>query len=608
MTSGTQQTRPVPVPAPVPPFPYRTRPPQVLLAVGAVLLVSAGAALGSAYGGPLVRTGVLLLAAVAAAVSLRADRAGLRTSAETFAASAAGLGLAGSDVAGAPATGEPLLPLALAGVFLGLHRFSPTPAAWPLAAWVAGQVAVLRVLDGVPEVLRTELLLGVSLVGLGIALWARPLVGRLTMATTAPWWAAGVLGGIQEAWTAAAVERWLAAVLVVAAGAGLLLARLRRPLDVLLGPPRLVPVAAGALSAVAVAGACSAGGPVAVAVAGFAGVLIAATSAAELSGWRRGMLLPVALSGGVLLTVLSILRLVHGSHWSEIALLLLLTAVPTTWVAVLRRDDRPVAAPTAVGCLAGAALLGLPDGWASPAVVAGLLTTLYVFSLLSAARLERDSRRATAVAAAACAVLAVVLLVVEGDRGLVAAHLAVQGAATLGWAWWTGRAGSAPDDDSDATAGWRIGAAQLVLACWLAAALADLGAVEAYSLPAAAGLLLAAGRGLVRDPSWQAWGPGLVTAAAPSTVLTVVTPDALRAVLVLALAAVAMVAGGRAGLRAPLMIGSGTALVLALGLAVRALPWPVATALVVGSGLLLIGMLRERHPVAGFATRLADLR
>lgn len=608
MTSGTPETRPAPAGAPVPPFPYRTRPPQVLLAVGAVLLVSAGAALGSTHGGPLVRTAVLVLAATAAAVSVRADRAGLRTSAETFAASAAGLGLAGSDVTGALTTGDPLLPLALAGVFLGLHRFSPTPATWPLAAWTAGQLAVLRTLDGIPELLRTELFLAVSLVGLGIALWGRPLVARLTMVTTALWWTAGVLRGTREAWTAAAGERWLAAALVVVAGGGLLLARLHRPLDVLLGPPRLVPVTAGAVSAVAVTGACAAGGPVPVAVAGFAGVLVAATAAAELSGWRRGLFLPVALTGGVLLAVLSVLRLVHGRHWSEIALLLLLTAVPTTWVAVLRRDDRPVAAPTAVGCLAGAVLLGLPDGWTSPAVVAALLTSLYVLSLLTTAGLERESRRATAVAAAACGAIAVVVLLAEGDRGPVAAHLAVQGTATLAWAWWTGRASTARDDDTDSATGWRIGALQLVVACWLAAALAGLGAVEAYSLPAAAGLLLAAGQGLAHAPSWRAWGPGLIVAAAPSTLLAVATPDALRAVLVLALAAVAMVAGGRAGLRAPLIVGSGTALVLALGLATRALPWPVATALVVGSALLLIGMRRERRPVAGFATRLADLR
>ncbi|WP_158544618.1 SCO7613 C-terminal domain-containing membrane protein [Blastococcus sp. TBT05-19] len=589
----------------VPPFPYRTRPPQVLLAVGAVLLVSAGATLASAHGGPLVRAVVLSLAAVAAVVAVRADRGELRSSAETFAATAAGLGLAGTDIGGSPTTGDPLLPLALAAGFVALRRISEIPAAWPLGAWAAFQVAALRSLDTVPEALRTELFLGVAAVGLGTALWARPLVARLTTATTALWLAAGVLGGWREAWTAPGLERWLAAGLVTAAAAGLLVARLRRPLDVLLGPPRLVPVTAGAMTAVAATGAVSAGGPVAVAVAGFAGVLVAAVAAAELSGWRRGLLLPVALTGGVLLAVLSIARLVDGRHWSEIALLLLLTAVPTVWVAVLRRDDRPVAAPTAVGCLAGAALLGLPDGWASPAVVAVLLTGLYVLALLTTARLDRDSRRATATAGAAVAAAAVVLPVAHGDRGLVAAHLAAQGATTLAWAWWTGRSA---DDDADATAAWRVGALQLVVAGWITAALAGLGAVEAYSIPAAAGLLLASGRGLLRAASWPTWGPGLVVAAAPSTALAVVTPDALRAVLVLVVAAVAMVAGARAGIRAPLLVGAGTALVLALGLAVRALPWPVATALVVGSALLVIGMLRERHPVAGFGARLADLR
>uniref|UniRef100_UPI0012FFD4AC SCO7613 C-terminal domain-containing membrane protein n=1 Tax=Blastococcus atacamensis TaxID=2070508 RepID=UPI0012FFD4AC len=558
-------------PVTVPPFPYRTRPPQVLLVVGAVLLVSAGATLASAFGGPLVRTVVLALAAVAAAVSVRADRAGLRSSAETFAATAAGLGLAGSDVGGSPVTGDPLLPVVLAGAFVALQRISSSPAAWPLAAWAAGQVAVLRSLDALPEGLRPEFFLGVSLVGLGIALWARPLVARLTMATTAPWWAAGVVGVSREAWTAPGLERWLAAGFVTAAAAGLLLARLRRPLDVLLGPPRLVPVAAGAVPAVAVTGACSAGGPVAVAVAGFVGVLVAATAAAELSGWRRGLLLPVALTGGVLGAVLSVARLVDGRHWSEIALLLLLTAVPTVWVAVLRRDDRPVAAPTAVGCLAGAALLGLPDGWASPAAVAGLLTALYALALVTTARLDRDSRRATATAAAGVAAVALVLAAARGDHGLVATHLAVQGVATVVWAWWTaGRAGAAPDDDVDATAAWRVGALQLVVAGWITAALAGLGAVEAYTLPAAAGLLLAAGRGLVRYASWPTWGPGLVVAAAPSTALAIATSDALRAVLVLVVAAVAMVAGGRAGVRAPLLVGAGTALLLALGLAVRA--------------------------------------
>jgi hypothetical protein len=97
-------------------------------------------------------------------------------------------------------------------------------------------------------------------------------------------------------------------------------------------------------------------------------------------------------------------------------------------------------------------------------------------------------------------------------------------------------------------------------------------------------------------------------AAVPSTVLAVIAPDAPRAVAVLVVAAAVLVAGGRRALAAPLQIGAGTALTLALGLSVRALPWPVATALVVGGVLLAVGARRERRPVAGFATRLADLR
>ena len=56
------------------------------------------------------------------------------------------------------------------------------------------------------------------------------------------------------------------------------------------------------------------------------------------------------------------------------------------------------------------------------------------------------------------------------------------------------------------------------------------------------------------------------------------------------------------------MVSAGTVLALALGFSVRALPWPLGTALVVGTLLLAVGMLRERRPVAGFGRRLADLR
>jgi hypothetical protein len=77
---------------------------------------------------------------------------------------------------------------------------------------------------------------------------------------------------------------------------------------------------------------------------------------------------------------------------------------------------------------------------------------------------------------------------------------------------------------------------------------------------------------------------------------------------VLVVAAVVLVAGARTGIRAPLMVSAGTVLALAVGFSLRALPWPLGTALVVGSLLLAVGMRRERFPVAGFGRRVADLR
>jgi hypothetical protein len=88
----------------------------------------------------------------------------------------------------------------------------------------------------------------------------------------------------------------------------------------------------------------------------------------------------------------------------------------------------------------------------------------------------------------------------------------------------------------------------------------------------------------------------------------VIAADGARATGVLLASAAVMVAGARSGLRAPLLVGAGTALTLTLSFTVRALPWPLATALAVGGVLLALGMRREGHPVAGFGARLADLR
>ncbi|HEV7188789.1 MAG TPA: hypothetical protein VGN28_12915 [Blastococcus sp.] len=583
----------------------RARPPQVLLGVGAVLLLSSAAAVVSAHGGLVVRGLLVGLAMVAAWFSVDADRDRLRSSQEVLAACGACLAVAAISQGGLSLDGDPVSALSLSAVFLVLHRLAPTTAAWPLAAWGSFQLAVLRGTGLVPHVVHTELYLCVALIGLGIALVGRRVVARLALVTTAPWWLAGVIGGSSSAWADNGGGQWVSAALMIAAGFGLLLARLREPLDPLLGPPVLVPVVAGVVSGAAVTGAFSSLGPLSITFTGYAGVLLANLAAGYLEGWRRGLFLPVARSAGIVMAGLCLVQLLAGQRWGELSLLLLLTAIPTALVAVRRPDERHIALPTVIGCLAGAVLLALPDGYLSPVLAAVALTVLYAVAMAAGSGLGAPSRRATARVAAVCSVAAVVLLRARHEQTELALVLVAQGLCTLGWAWRT----RPPVDQEPATGtAWRAGAAQLVLAAWVAFAASGHTVVEWYTLPAAAGLLIAAGPQLWRGASWPAWGPGLLVAAVPSAVLAVTTSDPTRAVAVLIVAAAVLVAGARSGVRAPLMVGAGTALALALGFTVRALPWPLGAALIVGATLLTVGARRERRPVAGFGRRLADLR
>ena len=585
------------------------RPSLLLLVVGAVLVVSAGGTAAAVYGGGSAQVLLLALAAAAAGASAWGSHARLRATEETLAAAAVALAVLGTD------TGTPLLrgsvvpPLVLAGVFLVLTWLLRRPATWPLAAWLAGQLAALRVLAGTEDgAARTVWMLTAALVGLGIAIGARRLVARVALVTTAPWWVAGVVGAVGTAWSADAAARWTSAVLTAAVALELVAARLVRALEPLLGPPRAVPLLAGAVSGAALGGALGAPGPGAVLLAGYTGVLIAAFAAALLTGWVRGLFLPIALAAGGTQVALSVGQLVAGRRWVELVLLLLLTALPCVLVAALRRDDRPVAVPAAIGCLAGAALVAAASGLVSAGVAAVWLGLLYAASLGTGLALDRETRRATVVTGAVCAALAVVLLVLARDRGVLAVQLAAQGLLSCAWGWHVWHTREPRDGEPEGTPAWRAGAAQLVVAAWTTAALADWSVVEAYSLPAALGLLLAAGPRLADGPSWPAWGPGLVVAAVPSVVWAVVAPGSIRPVLILLVAGAVMGVAAWRAVRAPLLVAAWTAVALALGLALVALPLPVAGALVVGVVLLAVGARRERNPVAGFGARVAEMR
>ena len=256
-------------------------------------------------------------------------------------------------------------------------------------------------------------------------------------------------GGITSTWADDGGRQWFSAALMLAAALGLLLARLREVLDPLLGPPRLVPVVAGVVAGTALTGAFSSLGPLATTLTGYAGVLLATLPAVWLEGWRRGLLLPVAVAGGVVMTSLCVLQLLADQRWAQLSLLLLLTAIPTALVAVWRPEDRPVALPTAVGCLTGSILLALPDGLLTPGWAALLLTAVYGLAMLVGAELDPASRRPTEAAAGVCSAVAVLLVLFEGAHAVLAALLLVQGLCTLASAWLAGRQGVAEEDSAD---------------------------------------------------------------------------------------------------------------------------------------------------------------
>lgn len=585
------------------PLPYRVRAVQVVLGVGAVLVVVGAGAIAGAYGGTAARVPLVFLAVPAAGFSVQAAFRGLRSTAETLAACAAGLALVAA--AGDPSAGwgVPLALVAVAGACVALHRLAAGTATWPLAGWAALQLAALRALPSVPPARHAVLFLAVALVGLGIQLFGRPLVARVALVTTVPWWVAGVVIGTTTAWTATGAERQLAAVLVVVPAAGLLPARLRRVLEPLTGPPPAGPALAGAVAGLAASGAAAAAGIPGVTACGYVGVLVATTVPEFLSGAGR-MFRWVAVVGGATAAAITLGRLAGGAHWTALALLLLLTAAPPAVVAWLRPQERPATVPTAVGCLAGATLVAVPAGVVGAGTAAGLLTGLYAAGLLTASQLAGDARRPTVVASVAAAGAGIVLLALRRDLDALAVLLAAQGAIAIGWGWLTTRPAPEPPPSS----AWRIGAAALTVAAEVAAYDSGVRVLEAFTLPLAAGLLLGAGPRLLRGPSWPAWGPGLLVAAVPSGLLAVLAPGSARPVAVLAVAAAGMLAAGVLGVRAPLTIGAGTAVGVALGLALGALLWPLAGVLAVGAVLLVVGARREELPAAFFGNRLADLR
>lgn len=155
---------------------------------------------------------------------------------------------------------------------------------------------------------------------------------------------------------------------------------------------------------------------------------------------------------------------------------------------------------------------------------------------------------------------------------------------------------------------WVVAAASAVVLAWLEAGRAEVELVEAYTLPLAAWALAVgavAGRPGAMSDAWGSWarfGVGLLAAAGPTTVLSLVDADPWRTVAVVAGCSALAVWGAAARLQAPLAIGAagvGALAVRHLGPVGVELPRYVAFA-VAGLVLLAVG--------ATFEQRRQDLR
>jgi hypothetical protein len=576
----------------------------VLLGAGAVAVVAAGAASLTA-GGAMGRGLVAVLAVVAGAASVVAGRRGLRSTEEVLAGSSAVLAVIVAF--GASGTTRAVLLAVLAVALLGLGRLGRSAAAWPVSAWAVAQLAALTALAGVPfgSAPHVVAVIVTALTGLLLAGTSRRSVAVVALATTAPWWVVGVLEGQGLVWAEATdgESRLLGAGLLAAAAAALLAVRSRPLARSLLGPGPAVPVVSGLVAGAGIAGALSGAGAAGVPATGYLGLALAALVATVASPEPTSVLRPAGLTAASTLTALAVAQLLVNGRWPALALLLLAAALPALLVAARQPVDRPGALPVAVGCLAGSVLLGDVGEVLSPGAAGLLLLGLAVGSLLAATLLAvtllRDHRSEPPLAVTG-AVVGVVALAVPGEWSSAAPQLAVLGAALTGYGTVVGRDGARA-----------AGCASLVGAAWLTAANTEVAAPEAWTLPAAAGLLLYAGRRLADAPSWSSWGPGLVTGFAPSATLAVLEPDVVRVLLVVVAATLATTLATWREVQAPLVVGAASLVVVAVGRLVDVLPWSGLIAVgVAGALLLVVGALyeRRRHQALDALAHVADMR
>jgi Predicted membrane protein (DUF2157) len=375
-----------------------------------------------------------------------------------------------------------------------------------------------------------------------------------------------------------------------------------------LAPHRLVPLARRPTArafALALAGLAAGSLPVATGMPGWAALVTLTAAAAGLVGagsrtadqaaaWA-------ACVAGLVVAGSAALWSLAGPAATIAELAILLTGLAA---ASLTARTAPAEVLATAGALA--ALTGLADAAVLASGLAGRDAAYAVLGVavatagLAAWLRQLRPRQALVLEAGTgpVVVLAVAMAVRLGDPGPVAIVLAVAGALCLGMALRPGRAALL----------W-IGLAleEAALCVWLAAG--GVHAPEPYTAPAAV-MVIAAGWQRSRRPpqasSWLCYGPGVALLLLPSLVEVWLEHGWIRPLVLGVAAVLVMLAGARARLAAPLLVGAGVAVLDAgheLAPAVSRLAamvphWvPIAMA---GLVLLFVG--------ATYEARLRDLR
>ncbi|RBY82995.1 hypothetical protein DQ238_03105 [Geodermatophilus sp. TF02-6] len=586
---------------PVPPPPRRVSPQQVLLGLGALLVVAAAIAFVAVA---WTRLGLVFQAAVmgtvtasACGVSAWTARRGLRATEEALAA--AGAALLAVDLGAARALGlwglgdvPPRLWTAVscavvAAVAAALGRLTRSTVTWPLVALLAAQPVPLLLLPSAVELTGAPVAvaLGVALLDVLVLLRLRPVLVPVAQVLAALWAAVAALGGAGVAWTGTALDAWAVTGLLAAAGAVVLLLRQEPRLAARL--PHAEPVAGtgAGVAAVALTGALAHGGPAGwVAAAGLGLLLLTAAVPAV----RRRAALAGLLTGGGVLTGGGSGLLYLDDRLGALALVVLAGTVPAVLAAVRLPALRPEAVVAALLLPVGAVLLALEGGVLGTAA-AGLLVVLVAVAgfALAAVRTGAAEEPAAAGAAAVAALVAALVGAEVGAWGQAALQLGLAGAAAGGYALVAHRRRVAV-----------LAVTDLVVACWIAAGGASVQTPEAYTLPAAAGLLLVALPQLRAGArSWAAEGPAVATALVPSALVAVAEPSVVRLVLVVVAAAALTVVGTLTHCQAPFVVGAASLVLVVTG---RLTPYaPLLprwlTLAVVGVVLLVLGATYERR-------------